>query len=245
MGDSYTFDFVDGPFPCTPAPGIAVVFKSGNYTWYQKQTAEAIRASHEWLLDHLDRHGPYDAVCCFSQGCALVISLLLYHARENPDQPLPFKAALFICGGIPLPVLTNLGLPVSQKAREIGEQTVKLLHQRAANLERMAANPDLIKRGVGLWDDTTGLVHDPDVIPEASDVFGLDFTAFPDDVRIDIPTAHVYGAKDPRWPASMQLAFACENRQMYDHGGGHDIPRSTEVSKNIAEMVRQLRRQID
>jgi hypothetical protein len=31
---------------------------------------------------------------------------------------------------------------------------------------------------------------------------------------------------------------------MYDHGGGHDIPRSTKVSERIAELVEELAREI-
>lgn len=216
------------------------MFESGHYAWYPKQTASLIRGAHKWLVDYTDEHGPYDVVCCFSQGCSLVMSFLLYHARENPLEPLPFKSAIFICGGVPFPVLDDLRLPVPQKARDINEQTVKVLQAKAGHLAHMAANPDQIQRGVGLWDDTAGLLHDPAVVPNESDIFGLDFTAMPEDVMIQIPTIHIYGAKDPRWPASLQLAFFCKNRRMYDHGGGHDIPRSTEVSNKIAALIRGL-----
>ncbi|KAK1771337.1 family of serine hydrolases 1 [Phialemonium atrogriseum] len=237
---TYTFDFVDAPYPCPPAPGINVMFESGHYAWYPKQTAPLIRSAHKWLVDYAEEHGPYDAVCCFSQGCALVMSFLLYHARETPREPLPFKSAIFICGGVPFPVLEDLGLPVPQRARDINDETVRVLKEKAGRLVQMAANPDQIQRGVGLWDDSAGLLHDPTVMPSMSDVFGLDFTAFPEDVRIKIPTVHIYGAKDPRWPASLQLAFFCKYRRMYDHGGGHDIPRSSEVSNAIAELIKRL-----
>ncbi|KAK3318563.1 serine hydrolase FSH [Apodospora peruviana] len=247
LPESYSFDFVDAPWDCAPAPGIKVVFDSGHYAWWPRQTINSIRGSHKWLIDYIDEHGPYDAVVGFSQGCSLVGSFLLYHYRETPGEPLPFKAAIFICGGLPLPVLEDLKLPVSQRAYEVNDETVRLLKQKAGALTDMAAKLDQIKPGMGLWNDMAGLLHDPAVMPDESDVFGLDFTAMPQDVRIRIPTLHIYGAKDPRWPASVQLAHFCDKdkRKMYDHGGGHDIPRSSDVSKQIAALLQELEREID
>ncbi|KAK4193803.1 putative serine hydrolase [Podospora australis] len=244
LPSNYTFDFVDAPFHCSPAPGIKVLFDSGHYTWWPKPTINAIRSSHLWLTDYIEAHGPYDAVICFSQGCSLVGSFLLYHYMQHPDEPLPFKAAVFICGGLPLPVLEDLGLPVSARAYEVNEATVALLKQKAGALTDLAKNLDRIKPGVGLWDDVEGLLHDPAHMPDEKDVFGLDFTKMPETARIKIPTAHIYGAKDPRWPASVQLAHFCEERVMYDHGGGHDIPRSTDVSVRIAGIFEKLAREI-
>ncbi|KAM7214129.1 family of serine hydrolases 1 [Rhypophila decipiens] len=243
---SYSFDFVDAPFHCAPAPGIKVLFESGHYTWWPKATINGIRGSHKWLIDYIDEHGPYDAIIGFSQGCSLVASFLLYHYRETPSEPLPFKCAIFTCGGLPLGVLEDLAIPVSQRAHDINDQTVAIMKAKAGALTKLAANLDQIKPGMGLWNDTTGLLHDPEVLPDERDVFGLDFsdTGIPRDLRIQIPTLHIYGAKDPRWPASMQLAYFCDRRKMYDHGGGHDIPRSTEVSLRIAELVQELSREI-
>jgi pimeloyl-ACP methyl ester carboxylesterase len=226
-----------------------VLFESGHYTWWPKPTANAIQGAHQWLVDYIDQHGPFDAVMGFSQGCSLIGTFLLYHALETPDEPLPFKAAILICGGLPLNFLQDgLGLPVSQRAHEIHEQTVALLKEKAGRLTELAKERDKIKMGMSLWDDTAVLLHDPDCLPEegGSDVFGLDFKAMPPQARIKIPTVHVYGAKDPRWPASIQLAYFCDKdtRKMYDHGGGHDIPRSTEVSNRLAELVVQLSKEI-
>lgn len=220
------------------------MFESGHYTWWPKPSLNAIRGAHKWLIDYAEEHGPYDAVCCFSQGCSLVASFLLYHGRETPEEPLPFRGAIFLCGGLPFEVLDDLGLPVSQRARDINAETVRLMKERAGALTDLAADLDRIQRGRGLWDDTNGLVHDPAVLPDETDCFGIDFTAVPSDVRIRVPTVHVYGAKDPRWPASMQLSYFCDNRKMYDHGGGHDVPRSTVVSNRIADLVRGLEREI-
>ncbi|KAK3381175.1 serine hydrolase FSH [Podospora didyma] len=267
LGPEYTFEFLDGPFPGTPAPGIPELYHQQNtntntntkklatYIWWPQPTVPEIRAAHQRLQAHLTANGPYDALCCFSQGCSLAFSFLLYHLRSSKtpsmsSQPLPFQAVVFICGGVPFPVLEDLGVRVSARAHAINSQTVTVLRQKAQHLAHLAAHLDEIRPGVGLWDygDDKLLLHDPSSssrgkMPDETDVFGIDFTRdVPQDLRIDIPTVHVYGAKDPRWPSSMQLAYFCkeENRVMYDHGGGHDIPRSSQVSETIAGFFREL-----
>lgn len=247
LPDTYTFDFVDAPFTSPGAPGITAIYKTQTYTWWPQPTPEAIRGAHRWVVDYARRHGPYDAVCCFSQGCSLAATMALYHAIQQTtepgsiEDPLPFRAAIFICGGVPLPALEDMGLEVSERAHEINQCTGALLNGTAGRLAELAANLHLIKRGVGLWDGNMGsLVHDPKQRPDRSDVFGLDFTKFPAAARITIPTVHIYGSKDPRWPAGIQLAEFCVDRKEFDHGGGHDIPRSTEVSERIAGMVIRL-----
>jgi predicted esterase len=50
----------------------------------------------------MEREGPFDAVMGFSQGAALAYSLLDHHVHtKGPDAPPLFKAAVFICAGIP------------------------------------------------------------------------------------------------------------------------------------------------
>lgn len=240
MPSTFEFDFIDGPFPSTPAPGTDIMFTSHHRAWWHDSTVSAIRDAHRLMTDHIAEHGPFDIVMGFSQGCSLISSYLLYHARETPDAPLPFKAAVFICGGVPLPALEDLGVAVSQRARDINDATSSLLNHKTAEFNRMAKNLELIQPGKGLWDDTADLLHDPAQLPDERDAFGLDFTAMPADLRIKIPTVHVYGAKDPRWPASLQLAYFCDNRKMYDHGGGHEILRTHETSKTIADLVAGL-----
>ncbi|OBT88077.1 hypothetical protein VE02_03648 [Pseudogymnoascus sp. 03VT05] len=245
LDSSFEFDFVDAPFPSPATAGFESLFKPPNYTFWTKPTVESFRAAHAWLRNYLAENGPYDAVCCFSQGCALIATFILYHAAETPDEPLPFKVAVFICGGVPLPALEDLGLPVSKKAYEINEKTGRQLQSKTAKYAQLANSPDQIQIGLGLWDyDREELSHDHDKFPDANDVYGLDFTVFRKDIRIKIPTVNIYGAKDPRYPASMQLSHFCENTRRYDHGGGHEVPRTTVVSDEIAGLVRWCADQI-
>ncbi|KAI9871849.1 MAG: hypothetical protein M1830_002377 [Pleopsidium flavum] len=244
--EKYVFDFVDAPFESAPSAGVDAFFPPPNYTFWRGIDPTDVKGAHEWLLTLLDRQGPYDGVVCFSQGCALISSFILYHNNERPEEPLPFKAAIFICGGIPLGVISDLGLPVSAEAWEINERTGRELHEKAG---AAAAEIQAIMEGgrdarKGLWDRTDTLDHDPlaEFPTDRTNVFGLDYTRFPDTLKITIPTVHIYGSKDPRYPSSMQLIHFSEEgkRRIYDHAGGHDIPRTTVVSDKIAELVKWL-----
>ncbi|KAL2847785.1 serine hydrolase FSH [Aspergillus pseudoustus] len=245
---SYTFDFPSAPFPSKPSPGIESIFPDiPTYTWYPEPTPSALRAAHAWVRQYARENGPFDAVMCFSQGCSLIGSMALYHARDRHNgiidvdvEPLPFHSAIFICGGVPLWALEDLGLPVPERAHALSKTTGTLLTSTAGKITLFARDVSQIQRGVGLWDGNGAhLLHDPDPAarPARSDVFGLDYTSFPEWARITIPTVHVYGAKDPRWPAGIQLAEFCADRSELDHGGGHDIPRSTWVAEGIAGLV--------
>ena len=204
---------------------------------------------------------PYDAVLCFSQGCAVISSFILHHNNEHPEQSLPFKAAVFICGGIPLDTLSHMGLPVPPAAWEINNATGQQLHKKAGAAGEeikalMKSGNARQAMGRGLWDRTDGLIHqvpgnyDPHRLPPSllqTDVYGLDVTRFPHCLKINIPTVHIYGIKDPRYTSSMQLAHFCaaDKRKVYDHGGGHEIPRTTKVSEHIAGLLRWLQKTVE
>ena len=167
----------------------------------------------------------------FSQGGVLAGSLLLSHFINTPHLPSPFKLAVFLCSGLHLPALDDLGLPIGQKAWELDKKSRQALATQASSKAILAQGHERWT-GIESAEATEG-----DVLE--TDVYGLDFTQFPKEWRIRIPTVHVYGKKDPRCPASIQLAWFCEEskRREYDHGAGHEVPRKREVSMAIAEAV--------
>jgi hypothetical protein len=174
------------------------------------------------LQAKLDSDGPYDGVLCFSQGCSLVASYLLYHEHSRPNTRPPFQLAVFICGGVPFSVLEDLGLPISSEAHRFDEGTRRHF---------LSTTTDEWTPSAGTWQVIRSLG------PETS-VFGLDLSLKPADMRIRIPTIHVCGSKDFRYPAAVQLHALCEGEApLWDHGGGHDIPRGKETSQHIAELL--------
>ncbi|KAL8941460.1 MAG: hypothetical protein Q9211_001816 [Gyalolechia sp. 1 TL-2023] len=60
--------------------------------------------------------------------------------------------------------------------------------------------------------------------------------------RINLPTFHVVGARDPARLASMSLYNLCNPRSatLYDHGKGHTIPWASSPTVEIARGVRDL-----
>lgn len=61
-------------------------------------------------------------------------------------------------------------------------------------------------------------------------------------VRIEAPTCHVIGQKDPLAPISKALWNVCDERTrlLVDHDKGHIIPHEPKIMARIAEFVRQL-----
>jgi hypothetical protein len=227
----FTFDFIDAPYPSTAAAGVELFYSGPYYSFWPGSDIEDIKASQTWLLQHIAKHGPYDGVMTFSQGCSVIGSFLLYHAAERPKEPLPFKVAIFICGGMPLPVLEDLGIYVGAEAREWDELSKWELHEKASATVRK--EPGFDRWGSSKFDSEAAI--------DRSNVFGINFkSGVPEELRINIPTVHIYGCRDPRFPSSRQLEHFCEDgakRKSYDHSGGHDIPRSSEVSERIAGLV--------
>lgn len=152
LDNSYVFDFIDAPFPATYAKGIDAFYKVATYSWWQKHTPQDIKESWQWIADYMRENGPYDAVCTFSQGGHVMSAMALYHAmqssaaKSNADkpEPLPFRSAIFICGGIPLPILEDLSLQVPPRAYELCDLSSVLLHEITAKLQLMASNRELI-----------------------------------------------------------------------------------------------------
>lgn len=234
----HDFDFIDAPFPSKPGAGVDLYYPGPYYTWWKEANSSNIHTACKKLQSHFDTHGPYDGVLSFSRGCLLSSSFILFHQTENPTLPLPFKFCIFLCGGLAFPVLETLGIEVSPEATTLDKRTKIALRERASTRA-------IRQWGKARWTTLCGngddepLGFDPDAPIDKSIVFGLDFTNLPRNMRITIPTGHVYGKLDPRFPASMQLASLCEPnvRFIFDHGSGHATPRDEDASVGIAKLV--------
>ena len=60
--------------------------------------------------------------------------------------------------------------------------------------------------------------------------------------RIDIPTAHIVGSKDPAYQGSLALYNLCnqDSRRIFDHGGDHSIPWDFPATQGIAKEIRAV-----
>ncbi|PLN79540.1 putative EF-hand calcium-binding domain protein [Aspergillus taichungensis] len=220
------FDFLDGLYSCPPAPGVDLFYEPPYFTYWDNATTTEMRQTTTWLKAHIAQHGPYDAVLTFSQGCALAASALLLHEAEEPHRPPPFKAAIFICGGSPLPIMESVGYAISARAWDLDQRTSEALMAQADA-------ESILAQGSSRWSGGRYLLGGM-----SEDEVRREISGGP--VKIGIPTVHVYGAKDPRFVASLQLLETCvaERRRVYDHGGGHEIPRLEAVSTTIVNLIR-------
>ncbi len=141
-----------------------------------------------------------------------------------PSKEPLFKFAIFICGGVPLQVLADLGVEIPGSEWDWDDRSKRRLMSQASEASIKA-------EGENRWTGLDGaLEHDVDVEAWVDGLGGK---------KIPIPTAHVFGNKDPRARYSLLLASFCEDgvRRVVDHGGGHEIPRAREVSEKMAELV--------
>jgi hypothetical protein len=148
------------------------------------------------------------------------------------------KFAIFVCGGLPLYYLADQGYEISAAA---------MLYDKLSGqaLQLQASYEAMVQDGNQRWSNSICETHFSDDVTavnseaEARAVFGLDCDQIVPELMIQIPTVHVYGSRDPRMGSALQLAQFCKasRRKSFDHGGGHDIPRTTVVSKKIAELL--------
>lgn len=233
--DEFEFDFVNGPKLSGPAAGIDLFYPGPYYCYWQTDyTLDDIAIARTWLKDHIAHHGPYDGVMMFSQGCLLVSSLLLHHEKEcasatdptSPPPPPPFKFAIFICGGVSLLELENhLGFTVAPELWELDKASRSALQSRAASAAILA-------EGSKRWRNDVLNMTNRSTEELAQMLKGP--------YKIRIPTVHVVGSRDPRYFSGMQLANLCHPnvRKVFDHGGGHEIPRTEYTSSTIARLIR-------
>ncbi|KAI1109818.1 serine hydrolase FSH [Nemania sp. NC0429] len=180
----------------------------------------AIYKAHEWLATKLEGDGPYDGVIGFSQGAALISSYLLYHQWYNHEHDPPFRFATFISGSISLAVLKNLGVPVPRAAERVVEE---MDLRRRENLGPLPSHASLARQAMFNSDDC----------------FGLNLNKVPLELKIRIPTVHIWGTEDPGFPAAIHLAGLCDPyiRKIYAHDGAHKVPQGKEDTEQLSQLV--------
>ena len=78
----------------------------------------------------------------------------------------------------------------------------------------------------------------PPLQPDSVDIMLADETA----ERIDIPTAHIVGSKDPGYQGGRALYNLCNQSSatIFDHGGAHTIPWDLVSTQRIAKEIRSV-----
>ncbi|KAI0400644.1 hypothetical protein F4802DRAFT_584038 [Xylaria palmicola] len=211
-----SLDFADAPVRCASplANGKAV------YKFFDAPVVAEIAEAREWLASKLDADGPYDGVISFAEGATLVSSYLLYHQWYCQEQSPPFRFAVFIGGGILLEVLKDLGILVPRVAEHAVEEAER---RRDGNLGPSPSQVSLARQALFNSDDC----------------FGLNLNKIPLELKVKIPTAHVWGENDPCFPSSIHLVSLCDPyiRKIYVHSNAHEVPQETEDNYQLGQLV--------
>ncbi|KAJ6113329.1 hypothetical protein N7523_006646 [Penicillium sp. IBT 18751x] len=102
--NGHTFKFVNGKLDAAVESELEGVVDGPFYNHYPREPAlpgARLNEAFEHVLNIIATQGPFDAVMGFSQGAALASALIAHQAKAHPEQPPPFRAAVFICGAAP------------------------------------------------------------------------------------------------------------------------------------------------
>ncbi|KAB8233969.1 hypothetical protein ETB97_003940 [Aspergillus alliaceus] len=99
-----TFHFLEGEVDSIPGPGISGYYDGPYYSYYKfprsisdnGKEEESMLDAYDRLYDAFDEEGPFDGVLGFSHGGTLAAGFLIHHAKLHPQEPPPFRCAIFI-----------------------------------------------------------------------------------------------------------------------------------------------------
>ncbi|KAF2259790.1 hypothetical protein CC78DRAFT_571633 [Lojkania enalia] len=273
LASDHEMVFLEAPNTCEPSPEVLGFYPGPYLCWYDTPTTAKVAAAHKFVLDYVERRGPFDGVIGFSQGAALAASILLHHQLKSPSTPPPFSFSVFL--GSPIPFSHSLRYGIDTR-KAFGARIVtptvrpncpnevpKYLITDPAYLRgeeelRRLAREKLMKSRLEAAEYTHNTVVDdsdvetpqgsasPSSVSEFGDnndaedlpeTFYQMFHHTCDEVRISIPSAHVYGRKDKWNLHSKDLVKLCErgSAETFEHGGGHEVPRG--CAEEIADIV--------
>ncbi|KAH9897165.1 hypothetical protein F4778DRAFT_783271 [Xylariomycetidae sp. FL2044] len=184
-------------------------------SFVKSYTLPDILAAPHRVLDTLseaaDRGEPYDALLCFSQeGLAVAGGTTDGAAGRGAQSRQPGGAAVAASGGV------TKRRPMLRRAKSLWCDTSTLCHQ-----DEVSTFPGRDLRALPPLD--------------ASDIYGMDLRdiTLPRHLVLDLPTVQVYlrhhGSSVPGVRAAV-----------FDTGGGHEIPRASRVSREIADAIAWL-----
>ena len=71
------------------------------YQYFDSTSAPSLSLALAQLERYIQEEGPFDGVLGFSQGATLAATYLARLSLDYPSRSLPFRCAIFFCGGIP------------------------------------------------------------------------------------------------------------------------------------------------
>ena len=159
--------------------------------------------------------------------------VILYHQIENPIALPLFRFAAFICGDLPFTRSPDLGVDVTEQYIKDG-----VMHGDVVNEPETVAEMKRSASGSRSLEPSTDSGYTSDEEGARARTVRR-FVPEIDKERIQIPTAHVYGAQDKDLKKSLALIEMCDEglRETYMHQGSHEIPMVEDVYQKIVKVL--------
>ncbi|CAK3786716.1 Hypothetical predicted protein [Lecanosticta acicola] len=223
LPSTWRYQFYDGGEPCELADGIKEVYPGPYFCLYDIPSFENVQAAHDLVYEIIEDDGPFDAVMGYSQGASLLASILLHHQAENPYGPPLFRFAVFM----------NAFLPYSKNS-DFGIDVGHMWFEDSGGKVFTPTDDDTVK----------GIERYGDYMEEGHNFRTLPIRRFNPSLhkdKINIPTAHLYGAKDAHRPQSLRLIEMCDEKQVatFEHCGRHEVPRTPKQAEGMATAIKK------
>ncbi|KAH7041157.1 serine hydrolase-domain-containing protein [Microdochium trichocladiopsis] len=256
----YQYDFVDGPVPVNPAPGIADHSAGPYLAWHRRSFSDEVEEAHGFLSSIVSEDGPYDGVIGFSQGAGMAAGLLIAASTWGGEAAAaaqgaapPFRFAIFLCSQLPL--------ATSWAAAAVGSSAFLAdLTDEALEYERRPAMAEFL----GLTDSERAVGRDtppgcgngggrkiyryglgPLEAPAESQTGHAGRTGGGDGgggPLVGVPTLHLVSPADGFEPFGRQVASLCDpaRARLVSSPSGHMVPHDPELLDKLAAEIQDL-----
>lgn len=180
-----------------------------------------------------------------TKGGGLGAAVILHHQLTNPYKPRLFRFAIFVCAPLPWSIDRTSGVDVTS----LIVRDVKV----PVELSEIRKRLEEVRSGLGETSTTSPLESVPDALRDAVSELRrtsdgtYDHQEHPirrfhpevDQIRIELPTAHIVGKTDQVSDSSHQLVQLCDEKYagVYEHDGGHEVWRTAGDLQMIKNLI--------
>lgn len=180
-----------------------------------------------------------------TKGGGLAAAVILHHQLTNPYEPRLFRFAIFICAPLPWSIDRTSGIDVTSLIVRDVNVPVELLDIQkrleevrndlgeASTTNPLESVPNALRDAVSEVRRTIDGPYDHEQHPVRR------FHPKVDQIRIELPTAHIRGKTDEVSDSTHQLIQLCDEKYVgvYEHAGGHEAWRTAADLQMIKNLI--------
>ncbi|KAL9932125.1 hypothetical protein V8E36_008897 [Tilletia maclaganii] len=224
LADEFEFTFLDGEWECDPYPSVDLFWPGPYRSHYDTRTGIGLIKAINRVATFARENGPFDGIMGFSQGAALSAAVLAWQ-RDNEHL---FDFGILMCGGCP----TELG------------SNSKWTSRRGSADSTVSGSTPALSRISTSESSTPSLSPSPSQLNISLLGGALQPLAPISPLRtykLQVPTAHFIGKRDPIYESSLDLFFSAdpESSTLWEFDDGHTIPRTSAATAEMADHIRR------